>query len=100
MLAGAPPEGPICTDGVFRGNIDINNRDEESKMSILAKYVNCSVVEGSISITSALYSDQDTNYSMPNLTEVLLPAATSCHPKNSTFSWPNVQLFRSIDTIP
>ena len=77
MLAESPPEGPICTDGVFRGNIDINNRDEESKMSILAKYVNCSVVEGSISITSALYSDQDTNYSMPNLTEVLLPAATS-----------------------
>ena len=77
MLAAALPEGPICTDGVFRGNIDINNRDEESKMSILAKYVNCSVVEGSISITSALYSDQDTNYSMPNLTEVLLPAATS-----------------------
>ena len=46
-------------------------------MSILAKYVNCSVVEGSISITSAIYNDQDTNYSMPNLTEVLLPAATS-----------------------
>ena len=71
LLVEAQPEGPICTDGVFRGNIDINNRDEESKMSILAKYVNCSVVEGSISITSALYSDQDTNYSMPNLTEVL-----------------------------
>ena len=71
LLAESSSEGPICTDGVFRGNIDINNRNEESKMSILAKYVNCSVVEGSISITSAIYNDQDTNYSMPNLTEVL-----------------------------
>ena len=81
MLSAALPEGPICTDGVFRGNIDINNRDEESKMSILAKYVNCSVVEGSISITSALYSDQDTNYSMPNLTEVLLLLLLAPPPK-------------------
>jgi hypothetical protein len=64
----------VCVDGVYRGNIDINNRDEESKMSILAKYVNCSVVEGSISITSAVYSNDDTNYSMPNLIEVSLPA--------------------------
>ena len=64
------PEGPLCLDGIYRGNIDINNRDEDSKMSILQKYANCSVVEGSISITSALYTDQDTNYSMPKLIEV------------------------------
>ena len=66
-------KGPLCVDGVFRGNIDINNRDESSKMSSLAKYVNCSVVEGSISITAAVYPttvNQDINYSMPNLIEV------------------------------
>jgi len=62
----------LCTDGVYRGNIDINNRDETTKMSSLKRYENCSVVEGSISITSALYSSGDSmmNYSMPNLTEV------------------------------
>jgi len=62
----------LCLDGVYRGNIDINNRDETTKMSSLKRYENCSVVEGSISITSALYSAGDSvmNYSMPNLTEV------------------------------
>jgi len=62
----------LCADGVYRGNIDINNRDETTKMSSLKRYENCSVVEGSISITSALYSASDSvmNYSMPNLTEV------------------------------
>lgn len=62
----------LCADGVYRGNIDINNRDETTKMSSLKRYENCSVVEGSISITSALYSAGDSmmNYSMPNLTEV------------------------------
>ena len=62
----------LCTDGVYQGNIDINNQDETRKMSSLKIYENCSVVEGSISITSALYSASDSvlNYSMPNLTEV------------------------------
>ena len=66
-----PPE-LLCTDGIFRGNIDINNKDENSAMSSLARYENCSVVEGSISITSAVYQPEQTvmNYSMPNLTEV------------------------------
>jgi len=66
------PDEILCTDGVYRGNIDINNRDEATKMSSLKRYENCSVVEGSISITSALYSADDSvmNYSMPNLTEV------------------------------
>ena len=93
------PEEPICADGVFRGNIDINNRDEDSKMSSLARYINCSVVEGSISITSALYSDEDTNYSIPNLTEVVSPGALLLSPKYSTFPLA-AQLFSSIDTIP
>ena len=63
---------PLCTDGIFRGNININSKDNTTKMSSLQKYWNCSVVEGSISITSAVYAIGDTwrQYSMPNLVEV------------------------------
>ena len=81
-------KGPLCVDGVFRGNIDINNRDESSKMSSLAKYVNCSVVEGSISITAAVYPttvNQDINYSMPNLIEVSGHQSPLPPPQHSAF---------------
>ena len=65
----------LCSsDGIYRGNIDINMKDETTHMSSLKRYENCSVVEGSISINMAIYqgSENDTvmNYSMPNLTEV------------------------------
>ena len=93
------PKEPICADGVFRGNIDINNRDDDSKMSSLARYINCSVVEGSISITSVLYSDKDTNYSIPNLTEVVSHGALLLSLKYSTFLLAP-QLFSSINTMP
>ena len=71
-MSAAPGEaGPVCGDGVFKGNININNKDEDTGMSSLAKYENCSVVEGSISITSAVYEMTGFgNYSMPNLVEV------------------------------
>ena len=63
----------VCPDGIFRGNININNKAEDTKMSSLEKYENCSVVEGSISITSAIYPMEKgavENYSLPNLVEV------------------------------
>ena len=61
-----------CPDGIYRGNIDINNKGEDTKMSSLKKFQNCRVVEGSISITSAIYPMEEgfTNYSLPNLVEV------------------------------
>ena len=80
---GFPPaddEGPLCTDGILRGSIMINNKDDPGRgmisMNSLWKYENCSVVEGHISITSAVYEMTDTdtdnpgNYSLPNLVEV------------------------------
>ena len=88
QLEDMEDKGPLCVDGVFRGNIDINNRDESSKMSSLAKYVNCSVVEGSISITAAVYPttvNQDINYSMPNLIEVSGHQSPLPPPQHSAF---------------
>ena len=62
----------LCPDGIYRGNININNKGEDTKMSSLKKFQNCRVVEGSISITSAIYPMEEgaTNYSLPNLVEV------------------------------
>ena len=63
----------VCPDGIYRGNINVNNKAEDTKMSSLEKYKNCSVVEGSISITSATYPMEEgavENYSLPNLVEV------------------------------
>ena len=68
---GQDNDGPVCTDGILRGNININNKDEHTGMASLVKYENCSVVEGSISITSAVYEMTGFgNYSLPNLVEV------------------------------
>ena len=68
---GQVNEGPVCADGIYRGNININNKDEDTGMASLVKYENCSVVEGSISITSAVYEMKGFgNYSLPNLVEV------------------------------
>ena len=68
---GQVNDGPVCADGILRGNININNKDENTGMASLVKYENCSVVEGSISITSAVYEMTGFgNYSMPNLVEV------------------------------
>ena len=67
-------EGPICVDGIYRGNIHINNKDNSTSMVSLLKYENCSVVEGSISITSAVYEMKDWGewgeYSLPKLVEI------------------------------
>ena len=62
----------VCPDGIYRGNININNKADNTKMSSLEQYKNCSVVEGSISITSAIYPMEEgaANYSLPNLVEV------------------------------
>ena len=68
---GQNNDDPVCADGILRGNININNKDEHTGMASLVKYENCSVVEGSISITSAVYEMTGFgNYSMPNLVEV------------------------------
>ena len=68
---GQVSDGPVCADGILRGNININNKDEHTGMASLVKYENCSVVEGSISITSAVYEMTGFgNYSLPNLVEV------------------------------
>ena len=68
---GQNNDDPVCADGILRGNININNKDEHTGMASLVKYENCSVVEGSISITSAVYEMTGFgNYSLPNLVEV------------------------------
>ena len=64
---GQNNDDPVCADGILRGNININNKDEHTGMASLVKYENCSVVEGSISITSAVYAMTGFgNYSLPN----------------------------------